>query len=55
MAYIEFTPRFDKKDTLTLAAELKEGKSEVVCESGRLIKISKDKLGVVTCDVLTKQ
>lgn len=55
VAYIEFTPRFDKKDKLTLAVELKEGKSEVVCESGKLIKISKDKLDVVTCDVLTKQ
>jgi adenine-specific DNA-methyltransferase len=74
VAYIEVTPRFDKKDTLTLsveltdfsvyysqglvdsiAAELKEGKSEVVCESGKLIKISKDKQGVVTRDMLTKQ
>ena len=74
VAYIEVTPRFDKKDKLTLAveltdfsvyysqglvdsivAELKEGKSEVVCEAGKLIKISKDKQGVVTRDVLTKQ
>jgi site-specific DNA-methyltransferase (adenine-specific)/adenine-specific DNA-methyltransferase len=74
VAYIEVTPRFDKKDKLTLAveltdfsvyysqglvdsiaAELKEGKSEVVCESGKLLKISKDKQGVVTRDVLTKQ
>ncbi len=74
VAYIEVTPRFDKKDKLTLAveltdfsvyysqgiaksieAELKEGKSEVVCESGKLIKISKDKQGVVTRDVLTKK
>ena len=74
VAYIEVTPRFDKKNTLTLtmeltdfsvyysqglvesiAAELKEGKSEVVCEAGKLIKISKDKQGVVTRDVLTKK
>jgi site-specific DNA-methyltransferase (adenine-specific)/adenine-specific DNA-methyltransferase len=74
VAYIEVTPRFDKKDKLTLAveltdfsvyysqglvdsiaAELKEGKSEVVCEAGKLIKISKDRQGVVTRDVLTKQ
>ena len=74
VAYIEVTPRFDKKDKLTLAveltdfsvyysqglvesiaAELKEGKSEVVCEAGKLIKISKDKQGVVTRDVLTKK
>jgi adenine-specific DNA-methyltransferase len=39
----------------SIAAELKEGKSEVVCESGKLLKISKDKQGVVTRDVLTKQ
>ena len=74
VAYIEVTPRFDKKGKLTLAveltdfsvyysqsiaksieAELKEGKSEVVCESGKLIKISKDKQGVITRDVLTKK
>ncbi|MBX9904233.1 MAG: site-specific DNA-methyltransferase [Burkholderiales bacterium] len=35
-------------------ASLKEGKSEVVCEQGRLLKISKDKIGAVTRDVLTK-
>ena len=74
VAYIEVTPRFDKKDKLTLSvdltdfsvyysqglvdsisAEMKEGKSEVVCESGKLLKISKDKQGVMTRDVLTKQ
>lgn len=37
-----------------VAAEMKEGKSEVVCEAGKLIKLSKDKNGVVTRDVLTK-
>ena len=39
----------------SIAAELKEGKSEVVCESGKLLKISKDKTGIVTRDVLTKK
>ena len=38
-----------------IAADLKEGKSEVVCEQGKLIKVSKDKLGIVTRDVLTKK
>ncbi len=38
-----------------IAAELKEGKSEVVCEQGQLIKVSKDKQGVITRDRLTKQ
>ncbi len=74
VAYIEVTPRFDKKNKMSLAielsdfsvyysqglvesisAELKEGKSEVVCEQGKLIKISKDKQGIVTRDVLTKK
>ena len=74
VAYIEVTPRFDKKDALTLAveltdfsvyysqgladaiaAELKEGKSEVVCEAGKLIKLNKDKDGVITKEVLTKK
>ena len=41
-----------------VAAEMKEGKSDVVCDlrgdRGQLIKVSKDKQGVVTTDVLTK-
>ena len=74
VAFIEVTPRFDKKDKMTvaveltdfsvyysqglaeaIAADLKEGKSEVVCEQGKLIKLSKNKEGVITRDVLTKQ
>jgi site-specific DNA-methyltransferase (adenine-specific)/adenine-specific DNA-methyltransferase len=74
VAYIEVTPRFDKKDKLKLAveltdfsvyysqgiadsiaAEMKEGKSEVVCEQGKLLKLTKDKQGVITRDVLTKK
>ena len=42
-----------------VAAELKEGKSDVVCDlrgdRGQLIKASKDKQGVVTTEVLTKE
>jgi site-specific DNA-methyltransferase (adenine-specific)/adenine-specific DNA-methyltransferase len=38
-----------------IAAELKEGKSEVVCEQGRLIKVIKDKQGIVTRESLTKR
>jgi site-specific DNA-methyltransferase (adenine-specific)/adenine-specific DNA-methyltransferase len=38
-----------------IAAELKEGKSEVVCEQGKLIKVSKDKKGVISREVLTKK
>ncbi len=36
------------------AASLKDGKSEVVCEQGQLIKVSKNKEGIVTRDILTK-
>jgi site-specific DNA-methyltransferase (adenine-specific)/adenine-specific DNA-methyltransferase len=35
-------------------ANLKDGKNGVICEQGRLIKISKDKDGVVSKEVLTK-
>ena len=38
-----------------IAADLKEGKSEVVCEQGHLWKVSKDKEGVIRRDKLTKQ
>jgi adenine-specific DNA-methyltransferase len=74
VAYVEATPRFDKKNKLTLAveltdfsvyysqgiadaiaADLREGKSEVVCEQGKLIKVSKNKEGAITRDVLTKE
>ncbi len=36
------------------AASLKNGKSEVMCEQGQLIKVSKNKEGVVTRETLTK-
>ena len=39
----------------SIAAELKAGKSEVVCEPGNLIKISKDKQGIEAREVLTKK
>ncbi len=73
VAYIEITPRFDKRHPLSLTveltdfsvyytqgliesitAELKAGKSEVMCDQGKLIKVSKDKDGVVSHHVLTK-
>jgi adenine-specific DNA-methyltransferase len=38
----------------SITAEMKAGKSEVVCDAGRLIKVSKDRDGVVAQDVLTK-
>ncbi|HEY5792361.1 MAG TPA: DNA methyltransferase [Chthoniobacterales bacterium] len=38
----------------SITADLKEGKSEVVCEAGKLVKFSKDKDGIIKRDVLTK-
>jgi hypothetical protein len=32
---------------------MKEGKGDVLCEQGQLIKVSKDKAGAVTREVLT--
>lgn len=74
IAYVEATPRYDKKDKLALSieltdfsvhysqglvdsitAELKAGKSEVACDGGQLVKISKDKDGVIRREVLTKK
>ncbi len=34
---------------------MNEDKSEVVCEQGKLIKVTKDKHGIVSRDVLTKK
>ncbi len=74
IAYVEATPRYDKKDKLALSieltdfsvhysqglvdsitAEMKAGKSEVVCDAGQLAKFTKDKDGIVRREVLTKQ
>ena len=38
-----------------ITADLKAGKSEVACEAGKLIKLSKDKNGILTRDVLRKK
>lgn len=73
VAYIEVTPRYDAKNSLSLAveltdfsvyytqglidsiaAELKAGKTQVVCDQGQLVKVLKDKNGTVTQERLTK-
>ncbi len=74
IAYVESTPRYDKKNKFAVSieltdfsvhysqglkdaaeADLKEGKSTVVCEQGHLVKVSKSKAGIVHRDVLTKE
>jgi adenine-specific DNA-methyltransferase len=51
----DFSVYYSQGVSGSIAAEMKEGKSEVVCEQGKLIKLSKDKKGVITRDVLTKK
>ena len=72
IAFIEATPRYDRKDKHTLqieltdfsvyytqgamdavVANLREGKSQVVCDGGQLYKVAKSKAGVVSRDRLT--
>jgi site-specific DNA-methyltransferase (adenine-specific)/adenine-specific DNA-methyltransferase len=38
----------------SIAAELREGKSEVICDQGQLIKVVKDKQGIISKEVLTR-
>ena len=73
IAFIEATPRYDRKDKFSVAVELsdfsvyytqgameaaiaalREGKSQVLCEAGQLVKVSKSKEGVITRERLTK-
>ena len=51
----DFSVYYSQGLTDAIAADLKEGKSEVVCEQGHLWKVSKDKEGVIRRDKLTKQ
>jgi site-specific DNA-methyltransferase (adenine-specific)/adenine-specific DNA-methyltransferase len=51
---IDFSVYYSQGVLDAITAELKAGKSEVVCDQGQLIKVSKDKHGVMTTRVLTK-
>jgi site-specific DNA-methyltransferase (adenine-specific)/adenine-specific DNA-methyltransferase len=51
----DFSVYYSQGISDSIAAELKEGKSEVTCEAGKLIKLSKDKNGVITREVLTRK
>jgi len=50
----DFSVHYSQGIADDLAYGLKEGKSEVVCDGGVLIKQSKDKKGIVTREILTK-
>src|SRR2546428_2567060 len=51
----DFSVYYSQGDADSIAAEMKAGKSEVACDQGKLIKLSKDKEGVITRNVLTKK
>ncbi len=51
----DFSVHYSQGLAEAISAELKAGKSEVVCEQGTLIKLSKDKAGVVSREVLTRR
>jgi site-specific DNA-methyltransferase (adenine-specific)/adenine-specific DNA-methyltransferase len=50
----DFSVYYTQGAAETIAADLKNGKNRIVCEQGQLRKVSKDKDGVVTREVLTK-
>jgi site-specific DNA-methyltransferase (adenine-specific)/adenine-specific DNA-methyltransferase len=52
---VDFSVYYSQGFVDAVAADLKEGKSEVVCEAGKLLKLSKDKDGVIRREVLTKK
>jgi site-specific DNA-methyltransferase (adenine-specific)/adenine-specific DNA-methyltransferase len=51
----DFSVYYSQGLTEAIEADLKAGKSEVTCDGGKLVKISKDKNGIITRDVLTKK
>lgn len=50
----DFSVHYSQGLEESITAELKAGKSEVVCDQGQLYKISKDRKGVVSKALLTK-
>lgn len=50
----DFSVHYSQGLVDSITAEMKAGKSEVACDAGQLVKISKDKNGIVTREVLTK-
>ncbi len=51
----DFGVSYRQEDADVLASEMKAGGSKVTVDQGQVVKISKDKAGVVTREVLTKQ
>jgi DNA modification methylase len=51
----DFSVHYSQGLVDSITAEMKAGKSEVVCDAGQLAKFTKDKDGIVKREVLTKQ
>lgn len=51
----DFGVSYRQEDADVLASEMKAGGSKVTVDQGQVVKVSKDKAGVVTREVLTKQ
>jgi site-specific DNA-methyltransferase (adenine-specific)/adenine-specific DNA-methyltransferase len=51
----DFSVHYSQGLVESITAELKEGKSEVVCDAGALVKYSKDKEGIIKREVLTQK
>lgn len=51
----DFSVHYSQGLVDSITAELKAGKSEVVCDAGQLVKFTKDKDGIVKREVLTKK
>lgn len=50
----DFSVYYSQKAAQNAVDAMKNGKPEVICEQGQLVKISKDKQGIVSREVLTK-
>jgi len=51
----DFSVYYSQDSVDNAAQTLKDGKNKIVVEQGKIIKVSKDKNGIVTRDVLTKK
>lgn len=51
----DFSVHYSQGLVDAITAEMKAGKSEVVCDAGQLAKFTKDKDGIVRRDILTKK
>ena len=55
MELTDFSVHYSQGLVDSITAEMKAGKSEVVCDAGQLVKFTKDKDSIVKREVLTKQ